>query len=378
MIRSALGSAAVGAVGAVTSSLAAAGLATGRAFGASAQAIEPHVAHSVHRVDGAFANREPATPVDPSRGDAGAMISQRRRGRPAGPVPVFGLQRIDEPGELAVTWLGHATALIEIDGRRVLTDPVLSRRCSPSQDIGPSRLHGAPCTVAQLPPLDVVLISHDHYDHLDMQTVVEIARGQPQVRFVVPIGVGAHLQYWGVAADRITDADWGQQVTVADLEFDCVPARHFSGRGLVRNLTQYASWGIRGATRSAFFTGDTGFTEGYAEAAARGAYELTLVPIGAYGDLWPDIHVNPEEAVALHRLLAGDSVADSLLVPIHWATFNLALHPWDEPIRRTLAAAERSGVATATPAPGTRIDVVARTGRGIEHANWWHRVGSRR
>ncbi len=375
MIRELAATAAVNAVGAFTSGLAATGSPAGRAFGASPAAIGPHVAASRNQVDGFFANREPATPITGARGSTRDMLRERRRGVPARVVPVRTPTFPESVGALAVTWLGHASALIEIDGRRVLTDPVLSKRCSPSQVVGPSRLHRAPCTAADLPAIDVVLLSHDHYDHLDMATVLDIARRQPDAHFVVPIGVGAHLEYWGIAGGRISESDWGGQVTHLDLRFDCLPARHFSGRGVVRNLTIWASWGIHGPAHNAFFTGDTGFTEAYAESGrATGPYELTLVPIGAYGELWPDIHVNPEEGVALHRFLAGSHLSESLMVPIHWATFNLAMHPWDEPVTRMLAAAESAGAEVATPAPGARIDVVSRSGAGIADQIWWEGI----
>jgi L-ascorbate metabolism protein UlaG (beta-lactamase superfamily) len=374
-LRRLVTTAGVGTVEAVTSGLALAGSATGRAFGASPEQIAPHIARSPHQTDGFFANREPSSVGSPDRGTAVEMIRQRRRGEPPKPVPVVTPDLRADAAALAVTWLGHASAVVEIDGRRVLTDPVFSRRCSPSQLVGPARMHDVPLSVAGLPPLDVVLISHDHYDHLDMATVVDIARSQPSARFVAPVGVGAHLEFWGIAPERISEGDWGERVTVGDLSFDCVPARHFSGRGVVRNLTQWASWGIHGPTRSAFFTGDTGFTESYADAGREtGPYELTLVPIGAYDRTWPDIHVDPEEGVALHRMLAGDELSNSLMVPIHWATFNLALHPWAEPVARMLAAASETGAVTATPAPGARIDVSTRTGPGIDSAAWWRSV----
>ncbi len=376
VIRKLAASAATSTVGAVTSGLAATGVPAGRAFGASPEAIAPHISASPNQVDGFFANREPATKITATSGSTRDMLRERRRGQPSGLVPVRSPHFTETAGALAVTWLGHASALIEIDGRRVLTDPVFSKRCSPSQVVGPARLHRAPCTAAELPAIDVVLLSHDHYDHLDMATVVEIARRQPAAHFIAPIGVGAHLEYWGIAADRISEADWSGHVTHLDLRFDCLPARHFSGRGVVRNLTLWASWGIHGPTHNAFFTGDTGFTEAYAESSrATGPYELTLVPIGAYGTLWPDIHTNPEEGVQLHQFLAGSNLSESLMVPIHWATFNLAMHPWDEPVRRMLTAAEAASVVAATPAPGTRIDVVARTGAGLTDPSWWEGVG---
>lgn len=361
----------------LTAGLAARGVAPAQALGASEAQIAPHVAGSPFLQDGRFGNLEPPMPVEGSpAGALGDML--RRPGRPAHPIIVTTPDFAHQARDLAVTWLGHATSLVEIDGSRVLTDPVFSRRCSPSQLVGPGRMHPAPCSIAELPKLDVVLISHDHYDHLDMSSVIELAATQPDAVFVAPIGVGAHLLSWGIPASRIRQTDWHGSVEVAaaggPLTFTATPARHFSGRGLSRNLTQWASWAIVGREHRVFFSGDTGFTEGFADVGAKlGPFHLTIIAIGAYDVLWPDIHINPEEAVQVHRMLSAELGSDAALLPIHWGTFNLARHDWGDPIARVLRGAASESVTVLTPQPGGDVDLVTRTGSGTVQPDWWER-----
>ena len=172
------------------------------------------------------------------------------------------------------------------------------------------------------PPVDAIVISHDHYDHLDLPTVRQLIAGQT-APFVVPLGIGAHLRGWGVPEDRIVELDWDEQTTVGELTLTCTESRHFSGRGLRRNTTLWCSWAIAGPRHRVYFGGDTGYTAAFTGIGERyGPFDLTVLPIGAYGEQWPDIHLDPEEAVRAHRdLVAGCSC------PIHWATFDLALHP---------------------------------------------------
>ncbi|MFT3715985.1 MAG: MBL fold metallo-hydrolase [Gordonia sp. (in: high G+C Gram-positive bacteria)] len=364
------------------SGLAGLGVAPARALGATREEIAASTARSRFTVDGVFANREPAFPGGPGMGDISQMV--RRPGRPSRPIPVltpaFDEQtRSQAPGaELAATWLGHASVLVEIDGVRVLTDPVFSLRCSPSQTIGPRRMHESPVTVGSLPPIDVVLISHDHYDHLDTATVDALAALHPQARFVCPIGVDAHLRAWGVDASRIHTADWYEHVTLdvdgTQLRFHATAARHFSGRTLARNLTQWVSWGVVGPRHRFFFSGDTGFTERYAEVGdLLGPFDLTLIAVGAYGDSWPDIHIDPEEALSIHHLINPGAATESLLLPIHWGTFNLAVHPWAEPIQRLLTGAGTAGVDVCVPRPGGAVDVEKRNGTAYDDPTWWER-----
>jgi L-ascorbate metabolism protein UlaG (beta-lactamase superfamily) len=339
------------------------------ALGASRQAVAAVTARSPRCEVGRFRNTQPASPGDPV-GPAAlitAMITRGDAGRPNGPVPLEAPEHPTVADPLAVTWYGHATVLVEIDGRRVLVDPVWGERASPSALIGPKRLHPVPAPVESLPPLDVVLISHDHYDHLDLPTVRALLE-HSDAPFVVPLGVGAHLRSWGVPAARVVELDWGERARVRELTLTCTEARHFSGRGLVRDTTLWASWVIAGPQHGVFFGGDTGYTPVFAEIGARyGPFNLTLLPIGAYNTQWPDIHMNPEEAVRAHGDLGG-----GLLLPIHWGTFNLAFHDWDEPVRRLLAAAERTETRIAVPMPGERFAVL--NPPPLER-RWWSALG---
>lgn len=357
--------------------LAERGFGPARSLGAGRDQIAPFTARSSFQTGGVFVNREaPAPASGPTLAMAAEMA--RRPGRPAAPIPVLAPRFADEPAALAATWLGHASVLVELDGVRILTDPVFSARCSPSQAVGPKRLHPAPVSAGALPPIDVVLLSHDHYDHLDVATVDALAALHPQAQFVVPIGVDAHLISWGVDPARIHAADWYEHQTLGvrgtPLRFHAVPARHFSGRGLVRNLTQWVSWAVAGPEHRFFFSGDTGFTERYAETGELlGPFDLTLIAVGAYDPAWPDIHVNPEEALAVHHLVNAGDARDSLLLPIHWGTFNLALHPWADPIQRLLTGAATAGVPVVVPRPGGTADVLKRNGTAFDDASWWER-----
>jgi L-ascorbate metabolism protein UlaG (beta-lactamase superfamily) len=323
--------------------------------------------------DGAFRN-----PPGIERGEAPPpagsilreLLSGRGRRHPVLPIPLVtdAVPRHAAEG-LAVTWYGHASTLVEIEGRRVLFDPVWSKRCSPSQSVGPSRMHPPPVPLESLPRLDAILISHDHYDHLDLRSVQTLARTQT-APFVVPLGVGAHLARWGVDASRVIELDWGESASVAGLELVATSAHHFSGRGLSRDRTLWSSWVVAGAGRRMFYSGDSGYFPGYAAIGAEyGPFDLTLIQIGAYSPHWADIHMTPEEGVSTHLDLRG-----GLLVPVHWATFVLATHDWSEPVERLCADAAARGVRVAVPRPGERIDAAAPP--EVDH--WWREVAARR
>ncbi|GLE51814.1 hypothetical protein ATCCBAA256_13900, partial [Mycobacterium montefiorense] len=209
------------------------------ALGADPSSIRAVTQHSPNVRDGVFANLEAASNPNLDREQlaliAREFVGTRGRGRPAAPIPLAAPGAFDaDPSGLAVSWLGHSTALLEIDGYRVLTDPVWSQRCSPSDVIGPERLHPAPLELEALPAIDAVVISHDHYDHLDIDTVLALARTQ-RAPFFVPLGVGAHLRSWGIPGHRVVELDWNETGHVDELNLICLPARHFSGRFLDRN-----------------------------------------------------------------------------------------------------------------------------------------------
>jgi L-ascorbate metabolism protein UlaG (beta-lactamase superfamily) len=333
--------------------------------------------------DGAFENAVPTTKLLP--GGVGQMLRQRFGGNeqrhPPGPLPIVQPTRgsFAKPPVSGVraTWLGHSTVLVEIDGVRVLTDPVWSDRASPSKWVGPRRFHPPPLPLKELPPIDAVIISHDHYDHLDMDTMRRLALdpSQQRLRFVVPLGIGAHLERWGVAPERIVELDWGDSTRIGDatspVTLTATPSRHFSGRRLRDavgrgNPTLWATWVIAGRQHRAFFSGDTGFFDGFADIGARyGPFDLTMIKIGAYGSTWPDIHVDPEQAVRAHTLLRG-----RVLLPIHWSTFNLAFHAWDEPAERVLRASQEAGITVTVPRLGQSIEPA----RATSVDRWWQAV----
>ncbi|WP_232376944.1 MBL fold metallo-hydrolase [Amycolatopsis aidingensis] len=274
--------------------------------------------------------------------------------RPVAAVPVARPEPAPRGGvgELYLTWYGHASTLAEIDGGRVLFDPVWSERCSPASFLGPRRLHAPPCPLADLPPLDAIVISHDHYDHLDLASVRLLTATQ-DAPFVVPLGIGAHLRRWRVPGSRIIELDWAEGIDIGGLRLTATAAQHFSGRRLTNDDTLWASWVVTGPRRRLFYTGDSGYFDGYAAIGAEhGPFDATLIQVGAYDVHWPDIHMTPEEGVRAHLDLRG-----GLLVPVHWATFNLALHDWTEPADRVWTEAKAQAVPLALPRPGERIDV---------------------
>lgn len=272
---------------------------------------------------------------------------------PLQPVPVLHPAYATPPASgLAATWMGWSSVLVEIDGHRLLTDPVWSDRCSPSTLVGPHRFHAPPIALDRLPPIDVVVISHDHYDHLDMPVVRALSR--KGTRFAVPLGIGAHLERWGVPPQQIAELDWNESVAIKGLRLTATPSRHYSGRDPRHNdETLWATWVVKGPAHAIFFSGDTGYIEDFKKIGNdHGPFDLTLIKIGAYDPTWEWIHMNPEDAVRAHADLRG-----RVMLPVHWATFNLGFHAWREPADRAVAAAAKAGVALAMPKLGERIEI---------------------
>ena len=285
---------------------------------------------------------EPSEPISTRPGD---------RSRFASP-PASGLR---------VTWLGHSTQLIEIDGLVVLTDPIFGGRASPFQWAGPATWYEPPIPLDQLPPVDVVLISHDHYDHLQMPTIQRMVDWDTQ--FVAPLGVGAHLEYWGIPPERVTELDWWEDVRVGALTVTATPSRHASGRQVLdQNHTLWASYAIVGPQHKVWFSGDTGLFPALDEIGQRlGPFDLTMVEAGAYDKTWPDWHLGPEQAIEAHQMVGGE-----VFMPIHWGMWDLALHGWTEPVERSVVEAERLGIPIATPQPGQSFEL-----DDLPQDRWW-------
>ena len=305
--------------------------------------------------DGKFRNRRPRHDAPYLESLVKFTFGGSDVSAPNAPVPVIARSAADyetpPASGLRVTWLGHSTTLLEIDGQRVLIDPTRGPRASPFRFWGPSRFYPPPLSLADLPSVDVVLISHDHYDHLDMFTVSALAARD--ARFVVPLGIGAHLEAWGVAPSRITELDWWSSIAVGGLTLTATPARHFSGRGITgQDRTLWAGWSIRGPQHRVYYSGDTALDDTMVEIGNRlGRFDLTMIEIGEYDALWADVHLGPEQAVRAHQLVRGN-----VMLPVHWAGFDLALHGWTEPIERTVIAANAAGVRLATPQPGELLE----------------------
>ena len=288
---------------------------------------------------------------------------------PAGPLPALNpLDTWRQPAGsgLRATWLCHSTVLIEIDGLCVLTDPVWGARASPLRLAGPKRFQPVPVPVRALPPLDLVLVSHDHYDHLDHPTIRELLKRQPQVPYVTSLGVGAHLQAWGVLPERIVELDWWEQYTLphADLSVHAAPSQHFSGRGLKdRNATLWSSLVLQSPRQRVFFSGDTGLTTEYAAIRERyGPFDLVMLEVGAFHPAWGDIHLGPENALEALALLGGGA-----FLPVHWGTFALAMHDWDEPAETLLALGPKQGARLLMPRLGEGVE----PGREFALNPWW-------
>lgn len=299
----------------------------------------------------------------------------RARRAPTGTIPVHPTTLADlaKPpvSGLRLTWMGHSSVLAEIDGHRVLFDPVWGDRCSPFAFAGPKRLHPVPLPLAALGPVDVVVISHDHYDHLDLPTIKALA--STDTVFAVPLGVGAHLERWGVPASRLRELDWNESTEIGELRLTATPARHFCGRGL-RNTqhTLWASWVVAGPDHRIYHSGDTGYFPGFAEiGAAHGPFDATMIQIGAYSEYWPDIHMTPAEGMRAHLDLQGGR-PHGVLLPIHWGTFNLAPHAWAEPGEWTNDAAAEAGQAVASPRPGEPFEPSGK----LPADPWWRGVSA--
>jgi L-ascorbate metabolism protein UlaG (beta-lactamase superfamily) len=267
------------------------------------------------------------------------------------------------PDEPSIIWFGHSSYLIYVDGKTILVDPVFSAYASPVQYFGSKNYPVTnPYSIDDFPSIDLVLISHDHYDHLDYNTILKLK--SKTKFFVTPLGIGSHLAYWGVEESKIKEFDWWEGETILPgLDVTCTPARHFSGRGFTRFQTLWASYVLKAGKFKIFVGGDSGYDESFKNIGAKyGPFDLVMLECGQYDKQWPYIHMMPEQTVqASLDLQAGR------LLPVHWGKFTLALHPWDEPINRAVKAADSLHAKLTTPVIGERLRLDSISGGSV----WW-------
>ncbi|AMG11150.2 MBL fold metallo-hydrolase [Vibrio vulnificus] len=280
------------------------------------------------------------------------FTTKRAVPKPTFALPVHSIttEQLLEEQQDVLYRLGHSSVLMKLDGQLVMTDPVFSKRASPVQFFGPARFHPTPIELDGLPNIDVVLISHDHYDHLDKNTVKTLASKVGV--FLVPLKVGVILQEWGVDKHKIVEFNWWESHVVNGIEYVFTPTQHFSGRGLTdSNSTLWGSWVIRGREKNLFFSGDSGYFDGFKTIGEKyGPFDLTMIETGAYNSLWSNIHMFPEESVQAHLDLQGQK-----MMPIHNSTFDLAMHDWHEPMEKARQISEEKGVTMISPEIGQRL-----------------------
>ena len=288
-------------------------------------------------------------------------------GRPDSDLKV---QKIDSthiahnPHDAKLMWFGHSAFLLQLDDINILIDPMLGDVPAPHPLLGAKRFNSElPIPMEKLPQIDALVISHDHYDHLDYESIKKL---QHKVeRYFVPLGVGVHLEAWGVASSKITEMDWWEETTYKDIQLACTPAQHFSGRKFTNGQsTLWSSWVIKTDSTSIYFSGDSGYGSHFKEIGEQyGPFDLAMMECGQYNKMWPDIHMFPEETAQ-----AGLDVQASAVMPIHWGAFKLALHSWTDPIERVTKKANELQLPLVTPQIGEPIVI----GKLTEpRATWW-------
>lgn len=306
----------------------------------------------------------PGRPVSPpADGAMWDFFFNDNETRPPDTLPqrVEDYSKLGDGQQAAFVWFGHSTLLVEIDGQRLLIDPIFSNYASPVP-FTIKRFQAPVVGLDELPAVDAVVISHDHYDHLDYRTIKALKAQNPA--FIVPLGVGAHLERWGVNPERITELDWWEDTLLGEVRLTSTPAQHFSGRGLRnRNSTLWSSWAITGKKQKLFFSGDSGYGPHYKRIGEQlGPFDFSFLENGAYNKAWPTVHQMPEEAVQ-----ASVDLNASAMLAVHWGMFDLSIHAWYEPILRVTAAAQAKEVSLLTP----RIGEIVSIGRDVPSDNWW-------
>ncbi len=289
-------------------------------------------------------------------------------GKPKGDLPVVYPTLLENPKEedLTVTWLGHSTILIQMQGMNILIDPVFSDITSPVRFVGPKRYSKMPIEIDELPEIDIVLITHDHYDHLDYQTIKKIDKKVK--RYIVPLGIENHLERWNVSSSKITNMAWEEEINVQGLTIGCMPAKHYSGRKIIDSgNTLWASWVLKNDNYQIYDSGDSGYGSHFEDIYKKyGTFDLVLMDSGQYDQAWSNVHMNPEESVTASKVLHAE-----VAMPIHWGSFVLAHHPWDDPAESFTHYAKEKNLETVTPKIGETFSL-ANYQNYQEH--WWHDI----
>lgn len=269
-----------------------------------------------------------------------------------------------------IVWLGHSSFLIRLNGKTILLDPVFSEKTGPHSFFGRKKYNNQmPIDLIDIPHVDAIFISHDHYDHLDHYSIVKLK--DKTDRFFVPLGVGNHLRSWNVADSKITEMNWWEHGYFDEIEFAFTPSRHMSGRGLAdQSSTLWGSWVIKGTDKSIYFSGDGGYGQHFKKIGEKyGPFDIGLIECGQYNKLWADVHMMPEESVQ-----AGLDVKAEKIIPIHWGSYRLATHAWTEPVERFAAKAKELGVSILTPRIGQNINLNLE--EDTPQSVWWEEMTS--
>lgn len=293
------------------------------------------------------------------------IFRKSERARPKGNIPFVKTDLMSlEAAEDAIVWFGHSSYFMQIGGKSILVDPVFSGSASPIAGTTESFAGSDAYGVGDLPQIDLLLLTHDHWDHLDYKTIIGL---KPKVKNVLTgLGTGAHLRAWGYDANIIIEKDWYETANFGDLRFHVTPARHFSGRGLRRNGTLWVSFVLETRNRSIYIGGDSGFDAHFAEIGKRfGPFDLAILECGQYNHDWPYIHMLPEQIIPAAKALGAKAI-----LPVHWGKFSLALHAWDEPVTKLTQYAAEARIPLWTPVIGEKIN----TDKPQEFSKWWETV----
>lgn len=325
-----------------------------------------------HYEDGKFVNQIPSE-MEVGLKDFPSLIYKQFKSDPdRQPSTKFDVQHIDsmdielKPDSITrLTWFGHSAFLLEIAGKKILLDPMFGDVPAPHPWLGKSRYsNGLPIEIEKLPKIDAIIMSHDHYDHLDYGSIMKLKEKTEQ--FYMPLGVGAHFRAWGVEESRIHELDWWQDITLDSLKFTCTPARHFSGRGFTRANTLWSSWVIQSPDKNIYFSGDSGYGPHFKAIGDKfGSFDFAMMECGQYNEKWEAIHMMPEQTIQ-----AAIDVNAKITQPIHWGAFTLSLHSWTDPIVRASEAAAQRGVTLCTPAIGEPVLI----GQSYPSSKWWEKI----